>query len=292
MREKIISRIAPTPSGFLHIGNVFNFLLTWLHVRSRNGKLNLRIDDLDESRVRVVFIDQIFKVLDWLGLDYDGGPMGTADFLKNHRQRYRVEQYGHAIELLQQTGETFQCQCSRKEILEAAPLGQYPGTCKGNSLSLDSKPVSIRIDTTNAINISLEEWLEGRKKLDLNEHVKDFIIRRKDGLPAYQIASLLDDVEMQVNYIVRGKDLLPSSFAQMYLAQLLDMQPFVNATFHHHDLLKGANKKKLSKSSKADPVLEKYSREEIFKHFTEWMGWNQQGYSLNELLEIYTQSLK
>ncbi len=292
MAEKTISRIAPTPSGFLHIGNVFNFLLTWLQVRSKNGKLYLRIDDLDESRVRLVYIDQIFKVLDWLGIDYDGGPRGTEDFLKNHRQRYRIEFYNHAIELLQQTGKTFLCKCSRREILETSPSGQYPGTCKRPSISLNTKPVSIRIDTANAIDISLEEWLEGRKTLNLDEHVKDFIIQRKDGLPAYQIASLLDDVQMQVNYIVRGKDLLPSSFAQMYMAQLLDMQPFVNVTFHHHELLRGANKKKLSKSAKSDPVLERYSRKEVFSLFADWMGWQQHGYSTNDMLDIYTHSLK
>lgn len=292
MAEKTVSRIAPTPSGFLHIGNVFNFLLTWLHVRSKNGYLYLRIDDLDESRVRLVYIDQIFKVLDWLGIDYDGGPQGTEDFLKNHRQRYRIERYSHAIEMLQQTGKTFLCKCSRKEILKTSPSGQYPGTCKASTISLATKPVSIRIDTANASDITLEEWLEGRKTLNLNEHVKDFIIQRKDGLPAYQIASLLDDVQMQVNHIVRGKDLLPSSFAQMYLAQILEMQPFMNTSFHHHELLRGANKKKLSKSAKADPVLERYSRKEVFSLFAEWKGWQEHGNSTNDMLDIYTQSLK
>ena len=134
--QSIVSRLAPTPSGYLHLGNAFSFILTWLLVRRLGGKLHLRIDDLDAPRLNQDCLEDIFIQLEWLGLDYDTGPHGPEDHLRHFSQSLRLEEYMSALEEIRESGLLYACSCSRKQYLSKSKNGQYPGTCREKKLDL------------------------------------------------------------------------------------------------------------------------------------------------------------
>jgi glutamyl-tRNA synthetase len=242
---KIRSRLAPTPSGFLHLGNGVNFLRTWLLVRKAGGALKLRIDDLDGDRCKPEYIEDIFRQLDWLGLDWDEGPSGPDDFTRRYSQRLRMERYRGVLEGLRQRARLFACTCSRKEIQRRSPSGLYPGTCRHLS-HRSGAPHALRI------LVEPEAVLEvASQTLDLSRELGDFVVWRRDERPAYQLASLVDDLDDRINLIVRGEDLRVSTAAQLYLAAKLGRDEFARARFIHHPLLFGPDGRKLSKSDDA-----------------------------------------
>jgi len=242
--EKPVSRMAPTPSGYLHLGNAVNFLVTWAMVRERGGTLHLRIDDMDGIRFCDEVLEDIFETLEWLGLDWDTGPCGPDAFhscfsLQKRRDYYRSE----LDRLMRKTGKFFACECSRSTIKKAAPGGLYPGTCRqcGHALVPRKTAMRVQVDEGTVIHVN------GRC-LDLSETFGDFVLWRKDDQPAYQFASLLEDEARQINFIVRGEDLLLSTAAQLYLADLFNADHFRRCAFFHHSLIRGADGEKLSKS--------------------------------------------
>lgn len=256
---RCVSRLAPTPSGFLHPGNVFSFVLTWLLVRSQEGQLVLRIDDLDAARFRMEYLEDLFVTLDWLGLDYDVGPSGPTDFLHHFSQQHRMPLYSQALEALTNTGAIFACDCSRKQVLQESPDGQYSGRCRNRGLSL--APVSDaqgggvlwRLRTPPETLETVPDLVRDFGHFQLYQCQRDFGVRRRDGLPAYQLASVVDDLHFGVNLIVRGEDLLDSSAAQRFLARTLaqggiETTPFLQAQFLHHPLLYENPERKMSKS--------------------------------------------
>ncbi len=238
------SRIAPTPSGYLHIGNAINFVITWLWVRKENGKLRLRIDDLDAARTKPEYLDDIFQTLEWLGLDWDEGPQTPDEHRKIYSQNLRAERYAALTKTLIESGKVFACSCSRKEI-----EGQYPGTCIHKKLPLNLAGTSLRIITPDDGPVIVADINRGYVAINLHEVMRHFIIRRRDGVSAYQVASLADDIDFGINVIVRGEDLLYGTAAQLYLAMLVGNQAFQQTTFYHHPLLKNENGLKLSKSA-------------------------------------------
>jgi len=244
--NKVIrSRLAPTPSGYLHLGNAVNFIRTWLLIRKSGGSLKLRIDDLDSDRCRPEYIEDIFVQLDWLGLDWDEGPTGPDDFARAHSQQLRLERYRQAVGSLAERAPVFACVCSRKEIRQHSAAGLYPGTCR----SFRHRPVAphalrIMVEADTAVRV-------GSRAVQLDREIGDFVIWRRDDLPAYQLASLVDDLDDRINLIVRGEDLRNSTAAQLFLAACLDRGEFVRANFIHHPLLPGADGRKLSKSDDA-----------------------------------------
>ncbi|MFH7320513.1 glutamate--tRNA ligase family protein [Desulfurivibrio sp. D14AmB] len=248
----IRSRLAPTPSGYLHLGNALNFLLTWLLVRRRGGVLKLRIDDADASRSRPEFVADIFRQLEWLGLTWDEGPTGPDDFAARHSQLQRLELYRALLTQLGESGRLFFCTCSRRQINQATVNGLYPGTCR-NRRSLPTVPHAIRIQVPPEWSVSLPVATTGPLTTTGPQPASptgDFILWRRDGLPAYQLASLADDLADRINLVVRGRDLLASSAAQLYLAGQLGAagQGFWTATFCHHPLIAAPDGRKLSKS--------------------------------------------
>lgn len=239
------SRLAPTPSGYLHLGNAVNFLHTWLLVRQAGGTLKLRIDDLDSERCRPEYIDDIFRQLDWLGLDWDAGPGSPDDFTRHHSQRLRLDRYREALELLRAGDSLFACTCSRKAILQRSPGGLYPGTCR----QLNLRPAEphawrLRVEPGSVLEV-------GGVALELEREMGDFVVWRRDDRPAYQLASLVDDCDDRSNLIVRGEDLRASTGAQLYLAAQLGWPEFVRTRFVHHPLLAAPDGRKLSKSDDA-----------------------------------------
>ena len=248
------SRLAPTPSGFLHRGNAFSFILTWLMVRKSGGSLLLRIDDLDSARKRPEYVKDVFRSLEWLGLDWDAGPIGPDDFEANWSQRHRAGLYAEKLGRLCDTGLVFPCACTRSSIQRDSADGRHPQSCPGREQSI-SDPTqgragdSLRIKTDDAVT----HWSDSdgtKRSIDVHSTMRDFVVRKKDGSESYQVASLADDEHFGINFVVRGEDLIDSTAAQLFLAQLTNGS-FVGSRFVHHCLLPDDDGRKLSKSAGA-----------------------------------------
>lgn len=269
------TRIAPTPSGFLHAGNAWSFVITWLCARARGGSVHLRIDDLDAARLRPEYVDDIFASLAWLGLDWDTGPRDAADFRARFRQASRVGEYRAALERLAASGNgtVFPCGCSRetakRDSLAAGTPGLYAGTCRqagipweraafpgeaaragesrGGELHLRARvPADAEVTLATADGTGLRAF-PGRE-------MGDFVVWQKNGLPAYQLASVADDEALGIDLVVRGMDLLPSTGAQAWLSGRMGATRFRDAVFLHHPLLLGPDGGKLSKSAGAESL--------------------------------------
>lgn len=266
----IRTRIAPTPSGFLHKGNIFSFLLTDLLCKSNDGRLVLRIDDSDRERTRPGYLAHIFDVLGMLGIRWDEGPRNTED-MQLHSQLNRLTEYLSLAEKLRNGGHLFACDCTRSMLPSS---GQYPGTCIGKGL-----PFSDRLNwrlITPETPVTFYDSLWGKHlSVDLYEVMRHPVIRKKDGMPAYQLVSLADDVRMNINLVVRGKDLEPSTATQLYLAGLLQLDSFREARFVHHPLISDAGGAKLSKSAGSpgiSPHLDQAAIARLKQEFQQWVS--------------------
>ena len=200
--------------------------------------MHLRIDDYDLGRYRREFVQNIFDVLEFLGLDYDKGATSVSDFERNFSFKTRAKRYENALEKLD---EIYICECTRA-MKDAYENGIYTKICKYKKLKFikDKTAIRLRVDENDEL---------GRI---VAAQMGDFVIYKKDFTPAYNFASVIDDEDMEVNLVVRGEDLLPCTLAQRYLAKRLNFS-FLNAKFIHHKLLLDGTKK-LSKSSKSPPI--------------------------------------
>ncbi len=192
------------------------------------------------------YLQDVFDTLEFLQISWQEGPTDVDDFRRSWSQMHRLHLYHATLQQLVESGKVFACNCSRSRIAHLSADGAYPGTCLDKQLPLDAPDVCWRLDTTGAP--------------DLPAAIRHFVIRKKEGMPSYQVASVADDVYCRVNVIVRGQDLYPSTQAQQYLASLLSNNSFPQARFYHHPLLLGPDGSKLSKSSGATSV--QYLRKE------------------------------
>ncbi len=253
--DEFRTRFAPTPSGRLHRGNGLSFLVTWCLARAAGGRIVLRIDDLDKQRRRREYLEDIFYTLDWLGLDYDEGPAGVEDFLKHYSQHHRLDRYQEALEMLRQKGGLFACTCTRSQIRRRSTTGLYPGICRERRLPFEAERTAWRIRVSEETQVAFREWRRSDPVIiRLAEFMGDFVVRQKNRMPAYQIASLIDDLDYHINFVVRGQDLMISSAAQTHLAQRLGAASFSGVTFWHHPLLLDPSGEKLSKSEGAEAL--------------------------------------
>jgi glutamyl-tRNA synthetase len=252
------TRIAPTPSGYLHLGNALSFVTTVALAKKYGAKILLRIDDLDRERVQDVYVQDIFDTLHFLGIMWDEGPKDLAEYKQHHSQLHRIDMYNQGLLQLADSGAVFVCTCSRAQVLAQNEDGIYMGTCKNKHLPFDTPDASWRLDTTAVKQLTVKT-LADTVITTLPEDMQYFVVRKKDGFPAYQLTSLLDDVHYGIDLIVRGEDLWHSTLAQHYLAMVLGKNDFLNATFHHHPLVKIAGEK-LSKSAGATSI--QYLRKE------------------------------
>jgi len=251
----IRTRIAPTPSGYLHLGNAYSFRLTADLARRTGARILLRIDDLDQDRAEERYIQDIFDTLQFLDIPWDEGPRGTAEFGQTWSQLRRMALYRQALEELRRQDVLFACACSRSQIARESVGGEYPGTCRDKGLSLDLPDVSWRVRTDMQKGLTMQQLHAPAFSGPLDNSVKDFVVKKKDGSPAYQLTSLVDDLHFGVDLIVRGQDLWSSTLAQLYLAELLPGgRAFANAVFHHHTLFTDAGGSKLSKSAGAASI--------------------------------------
>ncbi|HZX60087.1 MAG TPA: glutamate--tRNA ligase family protein [Mucilaginibacter sp.] len=253
------TRLAPTPSGFLHLGNVLSFAITAGIAAKTGAKILLRIDDLDRDRVNSEYVQDIFDSLSFLEIPWDEGPLNYNEYESEYSQLHRMDLYRAALLQLKDSGQVFACTCSRAQLRRNNTDDIYPGTCRDKAIPLDAKDVSWRLKTDSAKEIQVNTLQEGLIKTTLPANMQDFIVRKKDGFPAYQLTSVIDDLHFGVDLIVRGHDLWPSTLAQIYLSSLLTSNDFQDCTFYHHALLTEASGIKLSKSAGDTSV--KYLRE-------------------------------
>jgi glutamyl/glutaminyl-tRNA synthetase len=248
------TRIAPTPSGFLHLGNVLSFALTAALARKTGASILLRIDDLDRERAQDLYIQDIFDTLRFMGIPWDEGPADAAEFGRSWSQVHRMEHYERALASLRSAGAVFACSCSRAEVGRTGVAGVYAGTCRNRGLPLETAGVSWRFRTAalppEFAALSSVKMIDGaRVDAVLPPEMRDFVVMKKDGFPAYQLTSVADDIHYGVDLIVRGNDLWPSTLAQHCLSFPLEAAGFREIAFYHHTLLLGDGGGKLSKSS-------------------------------------------
>ena len=240
-----IGRFAPTPSGRMHLGNVFSALMAWASVRSQNGSLILRVEDLDIRAHNPQYTSLLLDDLQWLGLTWDKGP---------YYQSRRTELYQEALLDLRQQGLLYPCFCSRADLHAAqAPHASdgtyvYAGTCRNLSQSerkeLSSHKIpATRIHVPNKI-YAFEDKVYGSTSQNLAESCGDFIVQRADGVFAYQLAVVVDDADMGITEVVRGSDLLSSTPRQLYLQDVLGLS---HLTYAHLPLLVAPDGRRLSK---------------------------------------------
>ncbi len=236
-------RFAPSPTGRMHLGNVFSALLSWLSAKSLGGQWLLRIEDIDPERSRPEYADLLMGDLEWLGLTWDGSPVW---------QSQRSDIYEHYFGLLLAQGLTYPCYCTRNDILatqaphESDGRVVYKGTCR-NRPPQPGRAAATRIRVPDE-SISFTDGHYGTLTVDMARQVGDFIIRRKDGAWAYQLAVVIDDGLMGITQVVRGRDLLLSSPQQMYVARCLG---FNTPRFIHFPLLCNEQGQRLSKRDRS-----------------------------------------
>lgn len=248
----IKGRFAPSPTGRMHLGNIASALLSWLSARAQGGAWLLRIEDLDPQRSKREYSRIIEDDLHWLGLDWDEGGLDGRGDTGPYSQSRRGDIYARYLELINATGYTYPCRCTRAEIMATQAPHQsdgrivYGGRCRPAVLpafGADFDGASTRICVPDSI-ISFDDGLYGPQHFNLAREVGDFILRRADGAWAYQLAVVVDDALMGVTEVVRGSDLLLSAAQQIYLYRLLGLKP---PRFAHVPLLCNAEGRRLSK---------------------------------------------
>ena len=240
--EKPVGRFAPTPSGRMHLGNVFAALIAWLSVKSRDGSLVLRMEDLDTQRTSAEFAQTLREDLLWLGLTWD---------LETPPQSQRSTVYDGYFEKLRDLGLLYPCYCTRSQLhnVNAPHLSDgtyvYPGTCRNLQNPPDRKP-AWRVMVPDR-DYELMDMGRGYYRQNLLAECGDFVVRRADGVYVYQLAVTVDDGEAGVTEVVRGMDLLGSAPRQMYLQELLG---FRHPTYGHVPMLMSSDGRRLSKRDK------------------------------------------
>lgn len=272
------TRLAPSPTGALHLGNARTFLVTWALTRQQGWEIVLRIEDLDGPRVKADASEEAITVLQWLGLDWDAGPF---------TQRSDLTPYRTALERLAAQGDVYPCRCTRKEIEGAAlsaPHGdehelRYPGTCRPAmptplpASALDQPGVAWRLRVPDGVT-SFTDGFAGRHDYNIAATSGDFIVSTKEGLPSYQLAVVVDDARQGIDRIVRGDDLLRSTHRQLLLQQRLGISP--PPEYFHLPLVIGEDGRRLAKRH-GDSRVSHYRElgirpERIVALLAEWCG--------------------
>ena len=237
---KPVGRFAPTPSGRMHLGNVFAALIAWASVRSRDGEMVLRMEDLDTQRTSAEFGEILRQDLAWLGLDYDR---------ETPPQSQRSEVYDRYFEQLREKGLLYPCYCTRSQLhsVNAPHLSDgtyvYPGTCRNLTDPPAGRKPAWRVMVPDRL-WRFEDWVQGSYELNLATDCGDMVVRRADGVYVYQLAVTVDDGEAGVTEVVRGMDLLSSAPRQMYLQELFG---FPHPQYGHVPMLLAPDGRRLSK---------------------------------------------
>ena len=262
--QKTVGRFAPSPSGRMHLGYVWACLLAWLAARSAGGAVVLRLEDLDPGRCRPEYCDQVMRDLEWLGLGWDGEPV---------YQSRRTQAYAQAFQELERQGLVYPCFCTRAQRLAASAPHRsdgavvYDGRCarltpeQRAELSRTRRP-AWRVRAPEK-TITFRDLLQGEYGEDLKRDCGDFILRRSDGVYAYQLAVVVDDAWMGVNQVVRGSDLLSSTPRQLWLQEALGLP---HPAYGHVPLLLAPDGRRLAKRDRdqeLDALKARYTAPEL-----------------------------
>lgn len=261
--SQVTGRFAPTPSGSMHLGNLFSCLLAWLSARSRGGRMILRMENLDTQRTSREFGEQLMRDLEFLGLDWDQGPYWQSE---------RGDYYQECLDKLSAQGLVYPCFCSRAELHAAdAPHVSdgdyiYQGRCRGLTEDEVARRSKVRAPAARLRaegRVGFTDLHYGWYEQDLQRDCGDFLLRRSDGVFAYQLAVVADDGAMGVTEVVRGRDLLSSAPRQLYLYRLLGLP---EPEFAHIPMLLSGDGRRLSKRDAdmgLEALRERFSAEEI-----------------------------
>jgi glutamyl-tRNA synthetase len=245
--SKAVGRLAPSPSGLLHLGHARTFLIAWWHARASGGRVVMRIEDLDGARASREHGDAALRDLEWLGVDWDG-PVKV--------QSQGIERLNEAVQTLLELGLAYPCVCTRGDVrtAQSAPHQgetelRYPGTCRGRFASVEAaasasgRAPGIRLRVPSEL-VTFDDRLFGPQSFDVQAEVGDFLIARRDGAPAYQLAVVVDDAAQGVTEVVRGSDLLASTARQRWLQRALGLE---EPTWLHVPLVLDASGRRLAK---------------------------------------------
>lgn len=270
----VVGRYAPSPTGRMHLGNVFTALVSWLSVRSRGGRWVLRIEDLDPQRSKREYAQLIEDDLHWLGLDWDEGGLDDAGPNGPYRQSLRNDMYAEYLGRLRGSGYTYPCYCTRADLSATQAPHQsdgriiYGGRCRPYRMPATTQiepphgKSSIRLYVPDE-EIEFTDVVYGHQSVNLSHECGDFVLRRTDGAWSYQLAVVVDDALMGINEVVRGSDLLLSAAQQVYLHRLLGLQP---PRYAHVPLICNSEGRRLSKRDRSlsmEELRAKYQPREI-----------------------------
>lgn len=287
MKNKIITRFAPSPTGYLHVGGARTALFNFLLARKNHGTFRLRIEDTDKQRSNEAMTQEIIYGLQWLGLTWDGKLVHQADNNKRHRQ---------VADQLYQDKTVYPCFCSKEELEIHRKNYQYDGHCRSltpeqiESYLEKKKPFSLRLKVPDGQTSWIDE-IHGQISVE-NKEIEDFIILRSDGSPVYNLAVVVDDHDMAINFVLRGDDHISNTPKQILLYQALG---WVLPRFAHVPLILGEDKKRLSKRHGAASV-EEYRQKGILPealfNFLALLGWNPKDdkeiFSTEELIAAFS----
>lgn len=291
-------RFAPSPSGRMHLGNIYTAVLSWLSVKSRGGKWILRIEDLDPQRSKMEYARMIEDDLLWLGLGWDEGGIEGKGPAGPYMQSLRHHLYEEALDKLKATGLCYPCRCTRADILatqaphESDGRVVYKGTCRPAHMPspfMESPGAAVRLAVPDR-EIVFTDRIKGMQRVNLAGHCGDFVLRRGDGAWSYQLAVVVDDALMGVTEVMRGDDLLLSAAQQIYLYQLLgyDVPEFAHIPLVTNDA--GIRLSKRDKSLSMDHLRSEYNPDDILGMVAHRAGLidNVFPVSLSVLLEKYS----
>ena len=283
----IITRFAPSPTGYLHIGGARTALFSWLYARKHGGKFILRIEDTDLERSTQESINAILEGMTWLGLEYDAGPF---------YQTHRFERYRQVIEQLLEQGDAYYCYCSREELeqlrneqMARKEKPRYNGRCRDGSAVREGVEPVIRFRNPVAGQVVIDDLVKGRIVVS-NEELDDLIIARSDGSPTYNLTVVVDDLDMGVNHVIRGDDHINNTPRQINILKALGAEP---PKYAHVPMILGADGARLSKRHGAVGIMQ-YRADgflpEALLNYLVRLGWShgdQEIFSLDEMIALF-----
>ncbi len=304
MQQNVRVRYAPSPTGFVHIGNLRTALYNYLFARHNNGKFVLRIEDTDQARKTEGAVENIIKTLEWVGIEYDEGPYKGGEY-EPYFQSQRLEIYKEHAKYLIDKKKAYYCFCSEERLkaikqeqqLQKLPVTKYDKKC----LSLSEEEVNynlnkgmkfvIRLNVEPGITVKFNDFIRGEVQI-LSDLIDDQVLIKSDGYPTYHLANVVDDYLMKINYVIRGEEWLTSTPKHILLYEAFGWELPV---FAHLPLLLNKDRSKLSKRQ-GDVAVEDYKNKgylpEALINFIALLGWNpkdeQEIFSMKELIERFT----
>lgn len=285
---KIITRFAPSPTGYLHIGNIRTALYSWLFARKNKGNFILRIEDTDFKRSKKIFIKNIIDILKWLNIDWDKGP---------YLQSKRINRYNDIINIMLNEGKAYKCYCSKKEleknkkkqILNKEKI-KYNRKCFNNKLKINTQlPYAIRMYIPKNKYITFKDTIRGKIIIDNNE-LDDFIIKRTDGTPTYNFCVVIDDWDMKITHVIRGEEHINNTPKQIHIINAIGANIPI---YTHVSIITDKLGKKISKRNSNLDIL-KYKKKGYLPiallNYILRLGWsygNKEIFSLKEMKKLF-----